>query len=554
MMSEGENIELPPDDLPEEEIETRDTFEAQETNTVDSPLLDFFLGGGLSNGGRQRTARIQQGEIDRDDPVVVDGKLYGQDFDDLKAACLDSGELFTDPEYPADDDSIFFSKSAHGLEWRRPHELVDEPHLFVGGGDRFDINQGELGDCWLLAAMANLTMNKKVRSRVIPLDQSFSEEYAGIFHFKFWQYGEWVDVVIDDYLPTRNGKLVFMQSDSQQEFWSALFEKAYAKLHGSYESLKGGTTMEAMVDFTGGCTEMFDLAKAPPPGLFIALLKAFERCSLMGCSLEPDPNVTEARTDVGLVRGHAYSITKVVKAKIETPRVSGEMPLIRIRNPWGNETEWNGAWSDGSPEWNYVPDDEKMQLGITFDDDGEFWMSYKDFVKFFDQVEICNLSPDSLDMDNNFKWEVATFEGSWSPGDSAGGCRNYLDTFPNNPQYLISLEDPDEGDEEDKCTVIINLMQRGRRAMRDEGLDLLTIGFCIYNIRDEPSGRCDTDFFRYNASCARSKAFINLRELSARFRLPPGNYVIVPSTFKPDEGGDFLLRVFSEKPNHGTVM
>ena len=39
---------------------------------------------------------------------------------------------------------------------------------------------------------------------------------------------------------------------------------------------------------------------------------------------------------------------QVVKAKIETPRVSGEIPLIRIRNPWGNETEWNGAWSDGS--------------------------------------------------------------------------------------------------------------------------------------------------------------------------------------------------------------
>ena len=31
--------------------------------------------------------------------------------------------------------------------------------------------QGELGDCWLLAAMANLTMDKRVRARVVPLDQ-----------------------------------------------------------------------------------------------------------------------------------------------------------------------------------------------------------------------------------------------------------------------------------------------------------------------------------------------------------------------------------------------
>jgi calpain, invertebrate len=56
--------------------------------------------------------------------------------------------------------------------------------------------------------------------------------------------------------------------------------------------------------------------------------------------------VLEARTSEGLVKGHAYSITRVKYVDITTPTMSGKIPLIRLRNPWGNEAEWNGAWSD----------------------------------------------------------------------------------------------------------------------------------------------------------------------------------------------------------------
>nr|XP_021183445.2 calpain-A isoform X2 [Helicoverpa armigera] len=487
------------------------------------------------------------------------GPATYQDFKDIRSRCYAEGRLFEDPEFPAVDRSLYYKESLdRPITWLRPGQICDDPQLFVEGYSRFDVQQGELGDCWLLAAVANLTLHRKLFFQVVPDDQSFDEEYAGVFHFRFWQYGRWVDVVIDDRLPTYRGKLVFLHSSETNEFWSALLEKAYAKLHGSYEALKGGSTCEAMEDFTGGVTEMYDIAELPP-NFYTILLKAYERNSLSGCSIEPDPNILEAETPAGLIRGHAYSITKVKYVDIETPGRSGKIPLLRLRNPWGNEAEWNGPWSDKSPEWRFIPQSEKEEMGLTFDDDGEFWMSFKDFVNHFSRVEICNLNPDSLDPEEcpegcTKKWEMSVFEGEWVRGVTAGGCRNYLETFWKNPQYTVTLKDVDEGDEENKCTIIVALMQKNRRSQRHQGLECLTIGFAVYRLPDY--GRVpkplDVNFFKYNASVGRSQAFINLREVSARFKLEPGSYVIVPSTFDPDEEGEFLLRVFSEKSNNMT--
>ena len=53
--------------------------------------------------------------------------------------------------------------------------------------------------------------------------------------------------MIDDFLPVdSNDRLIFSKNhDRKNEFWAALFEKAYAKLCGSYEALDGGLTTDA---------------------------------------------------------------------------------------------------------------------------------------------------------------------------------------------------------------------------------------------------------------------------------------------------------------------
>ncbi|XP_072541850.1 calpain-3b [Salminus brasiliensis] len=487
--------------------------------------------------------------------AVKDAKRL-KDFLELRDKYVRKKVLFKDPLFPADDSSLYFNqKFPLKLVWKRPSEICKNPQFIVGGANRTDICQGDLGDCWLLAAIACLTLNETLLYRVVPADQSFTENYAGIFHFQFWRYGEWVDVVVDDRLPTSNNRLVFTRSGNKNEFWSALLEKAYAKLHGSYEALKGGNTLEAMEDFTGGVTEFFEIADAPKE-IYNIMRKALNRGSLMGCSIDSlVPTASETKTDTGLVRGHAYSVTAVEQGKQEDGSDT-RIRLVRLRDPWGVAP----PTSCRSCDWSSLAasDQEKQRLKPV--EAGEFWMGFEEFQQTFTKLEICNLTPDALQDDELLKWDVSVNEGRWVRGCSAGGCRNYPDTFWTNPQYRLRLteEDDDEPDQGEKgCTVVVALMQKGRRRERCTGATLHTIGFAIYEVPKEMHGNkqhLPKDFFLYTASKARCRSYINLREVTERFCLNPGEYVIVPSTFDPNNESDFILRVFSEKSSTSELM
>lgn len=144
------------------------------------------------------------------------------------------------------------------------------------------------------------------------------------------------------------------------------------------------------------------------------------------------------------------------------------------------------------------------------------------------------------------KFNQSMAQGKWAKGKTSGGCRNFP-TFELNPQFMIELKEGDDDDDDGNCSVLLALMQKDRRSQRHLGVADLCIGYSVYKVPDDFSGKLDKHFFDYNKSIATSGSFTNLREVQNRFELKPGKYVIIPCAFNPDDQGDFLMRIFTEK-------
>ncbi|CAH8491617.1 unnamed protein product [Heterobilharzia americana] len=477
-------------------------------------------------------------------------------FEKIRQDLLRSGHLFCDSAFPADDSSLYYSQRPPcPIVWMRPSEIVAansgggsmgitprkiiSPEFIGEGGIKLsELRQGELGDCWVVAALAAIASQPSLLSRTIPTGQSFRVEwYAGIFAFRFWRFGRWEEVYIDDRLPVRpGGQPLFVHSGRLTEFWPTLLEKAYAKLNGSYEALNVGLVGDAMDDLTGGLTESYTLPNAedqglqPPSDLDDILIKSFDRRSLITARIKtkgvPGPGFV---IPVGFVPGQAFGLTDCRKLRLTDASGSRLIRLVRLRNLWPSvRVDWTGAWSEGSTEWLSLPPQDRLKVGLVKSQE-EFWMSLEDFIANFDYLDICHLtepppitSKSSITYHSSHQFLSIHLRGRWLRGVSCGGRPYIRSSHWANPQFRLVINSSDPNDSDGFATIVIALMQADRRRLRHRAPRLASIGFVLYRL---PSGA--------NPPI----------EVVKRLKLTPGHYLLVPCTYAADQPGEFLLRL-----------
>ncbi|XP_028759629.1 calpain-type cysteine protease DEK1 [Neltuma alba] len=460
----------------------------------------------------------------------------------VKEALIAKGEAqFTDQEFPPNDQSLFVdpanppTKLQVVSEWMRPSEIVRQnrldsrPCLFSGAANPSDVCQGRLGDCWFLSAVAVLTEVSRISEVIIT--PGYNEE--GIYTVRFCVQGEWVPVVVDDWVPCESpGRPAFATSKKGNELWVSIVEKAYAKLHGSFEALEGGLVQDALVDLTGGAGEEIDMRSTEAQidlasgRLWSQLLRFKQEGFLLGAGSPSGSDVHISSS--GIVQGHAYSILQVRE-------VDGHK-LVQIRNPWANEVEWNGPWSDSSLEWT---DRMKHKLKhVPQSKDGIFWMSWQDFQIHFRSIYVCRIYPPEMRYSVHSQWR----------GYSAGGCQDY-DTWHQNPQFRLRATGQDASF---PIHVFITLTQ-------GVGFSRTTAGFRNYQSSHDSSmfyigmrilktrGR-RAAFNIYLHESVGGTDYVNSREISCEMVLDPDpkGYTIVPTTIHPGEEAPFVLSVFTK--------
>ncbi|KAF2355647.1 Peptidase C2 calpain catalytic domain [Trinorchestia longiramus] len=314
--------------------------------------------------------------------------------------CRKHKHPFVDDSFPPIAKSLYYSSGGElppnnkVSQWLRPHQILTEDDASIGHKPWVvfrtplpsDISQGVLGNCWLLSALSVLAERDDLVRKIMVTKELCPE---GVYQIRLCRSGRWVTVLVDDLLPCDSRRHLVYSQAQRRQLWVPLIEKAVAKVHGCYEALVSGRSIEGLATLTGAPCESIPLQPSSSPQeeevdselIWAQLLSSRTAGFLMGASCGGGNMrvVEDEYKSVGLRPRHAYSV-------LDVQDVDG-LRLLRLRNPWGHYS-WRGHWSDLSDKWTPPLRARLMPSG---GQEGIFWIAFKDVLQYFDCIDICKV-------------------------------------------------------------------------------------------------------------------------------------------------------------------
>lgn len=401
--------------------------------------------------------------------------------------CIENKVPYIDCKFCPSDDSLYRrdvdTYKVHSLPWIRPKAYIppdqlEEVRLFRGTILPWQVTQGNIGDSYLISAMACLAESRhRVRDlfrHPVSATQGRIERALGAYWVTLNYNGWWRPVLIDDYLPGyREGPEFARCAIDLRRMWVGLLEKAYAKVYHSYSNIASGDPLEPLQDFTGFPITRFDtLWKSAVSGdgeLFRRMLLYDEnRFIIMLYTPRNDTTYSQFLNDpfnapktdlesryasLGLQLHCGYAVLSVKYFE------DIELRLVQIRNPWGTGEEWNGAWSRHDERWDKYPavreacapdSNDPLEPGHTF------WMEWGDALAIFIGGGVCHVRQN---------WYDYRIRGAFEEGYPTLCLEiNVADTV--DAYIELSQEDERNGKDTEYAAMLISVSRHGGRHER----------------------------------------------------------------------------------------
>lgn len=148
---------------------------------------------------------------------------------------------------------------------------------FTGAVKIKDVNQGYLGDCYLIAALTALAHSNPgaIENAISKGDEPGSYNVTLRKGLKFGKRTGPKSVKVDNWFPMKNGHMLYAQGGSKAEprskvdqfktkkrpMWPAIIEKAVATMAGGYNKVEGGFEGDVLEAFTGKAADSYPVGK-----------------------------------------------------------------------------------------------------------------------------------------------------------------------------------------------------------------------------------------------------------------------------------------------------